>query len=199
MAKPTSKLCTSAMFAVMLSLTLLFGSCFSSSAALWNNNLSVLYCSVSPSAVFPSSLRDICDEAFSGTAIDSAYFGDKLVTIGEKAFMNVETLKDVYIPEETSYIGNKAFPRATFIHGAENSYAEKWALLNGYSFCTDYDWAVKAPSQKICMDLLLTLFLWPITSDDSFAVKLYRRIFDFVKSMRPQDRPELYPIDYRFP
>ncbi len=148
---------------------------------------------------FPTSLKQIGDEAFAGTSINSINFNKGLNYIGNSAFRNVNGLHNVILPECLQYIGNQAFPQITVIHGVEGSYAESWAKKNGYQFVVDVVSSDKVVNPEIHAELFLVLMGFVIPVDDERMCVLSRRIREVVKSMRPQDRAELYPINYRFP
>lgn len=156
--------------------------------------------SVKP-ALFPLSLERIEDEAFEGTAFVTVVFPEGLVGIGSRAFDNIQTLKDVYIPETTTYMADSAFlvtPGLT-LHGIDESYAKDWACRHEIPFIIEDVWNVivqwnksqKAkndPTNRIVVMIALIILL-----------KLFRLSYYELRSGRPQDRPELNPIDYRFP
>ena len=150
-------------------------------------------------AVFPVSLRILDDEAFAGTAIEIAIFGEVLQTVGDRVFADVESLTDVYFPESTKYIGMNSFCAGVLIHGAENSYAQVWAEENGFDFAIVNSQRDAAEAQRINLECLMLLLCFVIPADLQIKEKIRSYVLWFVKSLRPQDRPELYPINYRFP
>lgn len=84
----------------------------------------------------PASLQYIDDEAFAGTALVSVEIPENVEYIGERAFSDIPTLRNVNIPEKTTYIAGSAFAgsnRVT-ITGAPGSYARKYARENGIPF-----------------------------------------------------------------
>ena len=146
---------------------------------------------------FPSALLIIEDEAFEGTAVETVVFQNGLVSIGSNAFGDVDTLKDAYIPETTTCIADSAFSAIGdyTIHGVDGSFAEDWAEENGIPFMVDDVWCVVPnvvrsnntpiePAYRCIATLLLVICF---------------TFFNEVRSRRPQDRPELTPIDYCFP
>ena len=149
---------------------------------------------------FPLALRTIDDYAFYGTSLETAVFGERLAFIGEKAFLNIESLTDVYIPPSTGFIGRQAFPDGIVIHGVDGSYAQKWAAKNGIAFTVEDIWPARAASEVIYLRVILALLCSVLPpGSNPLLQKNRRRVEVFVKSMRPQDRTELYPINYRFP
>lgn len=149
-------------------------------------------------AAFPKSLQVIGDSAFSETSVAVVFFHDGLMQIGDFAFYNDDYLTDVYIPQSLEYIGEKAFSNRVLIHGVEHSYVQGWADEFGLEFIIDDIWSIKPISEELYFVRLLLLFV--IVSVDIDAIRrISRQITGHMKSMRPQDRPELYPIDYRFP
>ena len=148
-------------------------------------------------AAFPKQLQYVGCEAFAGTAFETAVFDHALIYIGSNAFSDADLLSDVYIPERTEHIGEHAFLKTAVIHGVEGTYAHKWSEQNGNRFRADDIWtcksAVKTPSIE---PLLILLFFVCPAHVDRKAVK---KACIYFRSMRPQDRPELYEINYRFP
>ena len=147
----------------------------------------------------PVSLLVIDDQAFWGTALEIVCFDRQLYHIGEKAFWNIDTLTEAYIAESTEYVGHDAFPRGTVIHGVKGSYAQQWAEENGYRFVRDDIWSSGTFVKEHLLTLVLLLPFAVIPADADRYKKAYSRFGIYVRSMRPQDRPELYPINYRFP
>ena len=150
-------------------------------------------------SLFPTSLQTVEDNAFSGTAIQAAAFYDGLVLIGESAFQNTPMLTDIYIPPSTEFIGRNALPDYVLIHGAEESYVQEWALANEVSFTADNIWNTKTACAKVHPEQLFSLLCFVLPYDHTVSYKIKKRMGAYVKSMRPQERPELYPINYRFP
>ena len=152
-----------------------------------------------PVALFPISLKEIENEAFAGTAITTVVFHKSLLYLGEKAFLNSRKLTDIYIPISTVNIGFLAVESYTVIHGAEGSYAQKWAQVNGYEFRTDDIWNSKLLSPLFHVEDLFFIFWFSMPLDLTNPLLIRKRIRKIIRSMRPQERTELYPIDYRFP
>lgn len=152
---------------------------------------------------FPASLQIIMDDAFNGTNISSAVFNYGLTRIGEHAFSNNENLTDVYIPKTTEIVGNDAFPHNTIIHGPKGSYIESWAKKNGFGFETGFIWLDVIVGERVQKRVYFKVLVFILCSilliDKEKMIRCLQWIIIFAKSMRPQDRPELYPVDYRFP
>ena len=151
--------------------------------------------------VFPYELKEIEEEAFEGTAVKTIILREHVVCIEKKAFSDTSFLTDVYIPATTKHIGEHAFSEnnTLIIHGVRGSFTEKWAIDREIPFANDYATIFfdndlkKTRSNNLPRDkhnqpsyLLPTEIISKKTD--------YRE-----RSMRPQDRTELYPIDYRFP
>lgn len=170
--------------------------CFHANIEL--KNAESKYASAEQQVTFPVALRHVMDEAFAGTGIQIATFGDQLVSVGNQAFFN-SNLHDVYIPRNTHFFGEDAFPTKTVIHGVKESDAETWALKNSYRFVYDDIWNNKAPAETANDLFLIICLLTAIPFYDKRVFILRRYLNHFFISMRPQDRPELYPINYRFP
>lgn len=150
-------------------------------------------------ATFPKQLESINNEAFAETPFETVILNQNLAYIGERAFENAVLLKNVFVPSNTTYIGKNAFPSGILIHCRENSYAQAWSEENGYQYTLDYIWYDSESLQSIYLKQLLTT-LWFILPIDTTKLEIIRRrMKESVRSMRPQDRPELHCIDYRFP
>lgn len=149
-------------------------------------------------ASFPSSLLFVEDEAFAGTSIESVVFESELTTIGNMAFAGTP-LKDVHIPQRTKHIGNDAFPSDSVIHGMINSYAERWAQERKYRFVPDNIWSTCIIPAEYHAVFCLFLFCILLPADFKKKYTIRKNIWALIRSMRPQDRIELYPINYRFP
>ena len=152
-------------------------------------------------AVFPSSLQYVGEEAFIGTAFRSHFFTDGLLRIDGRAFENAKRLEDVWLPGSIEHVADSAFSDSCIarIYGLEGSYAQKWAEQHHVKFQPVDIW-LAAPSKPHIVPLLLFPLLgmfYPWTDSERKRIKNY--LMFFIVSMRPQDRPELNPIDYRFP
>lgn len=151
--------------------------------------------------LLPDSLQIVGDEAFSGTAVETVIFPDGFLQIGERVFDKARHLTDVYIPKTTEYIADSAFPITTnlTIHGIDDSYAKDWAHRHEIPFVIDDIWNVfvltgishnthKKPINQFISTIVLIIIF-----------SFFRSCYFELRSRRPQDRPELYPIEYRFP
>ena len=150
---------------------------------------------------FPKSLIEIEDEAFWGTSVKTVVFLDGLTRIDENAFDKASHLRDIYIPPSTEYIAENAFPlnKGLTIHSFEGSLAERWAFEHQVFFEVSNIWA-------FISDGAFHLELKHSSFHEYFQEVPYKYVSSindksgFIeKSMRPQDRPELNPIDYKFP
>ena len=151
--------------------------------------------------ILPSSLMIIEDEAFEGVAAQTVVLPNGFLSIGKGAFENAPYLKDIYIPESTQYIDDSAFSINSdlTVHGIDGSYAKDWACKNEIPFVIDDVWSIFVPSGRFSNTLSK-----PINRPIAIIVlvilfELFRLNYFAVRSRRPQDRPELYPISYRFP
>ena len=151
--------------------------------------------------VFPASLVMIEDEAFEETAIESVALPKTLISIGNRAFADNSRLKTIEIPNSVEYIGDEAFsgiPSLT-VYGTEDSYASRWAEEHHIAFINTESstaWLVKLIKHLQSGSILLfnLTFVCP-----SIGFRKRRKMENEERSMRPQDRPELYPINYKFP
>lgn len=152
-------------------------------------------------SVFPASLQIVEEEAFEGTSMQALLFEESLQHIGYRAFYSMQSLRDVYVPRSVEYIEDSAFLCSSLeaIHGAEGSYAQRWADVHGIPFETSEYWSSVPERVHVFAEILIALlgsFCLPKQCERK-RIKQYLRAF--IISMRPQDRAELHPIDYRFP
>ncbi len=152
-------------------------------------------------SVFPRSLQSIGEEAFSKTKLQCVVFENETVSIGEKAFYNTKALKAAYIPSSVAYIADDAFQESSLkvVFGIHSSTAQKWAADQGLLFILKDIWPTIKGIDYSHNAILISLLPFAILRDDKRLLWLKRRILFFIRSMRPQDRIELYPINYRFP
>ena len=151
--------------------------------------------------IMPISLQEIEEEAFSGTAAEIVIFPEGFLRIGDNAFEQALQLTDVYIPDTTKYIADSAFsinPDLT-IHGVKGSYAQKWAKKHKVPFVADNIWVavVRRVGSPDTNGIQIDHYIAAINPEKIIGV--HERGEDEGKSKRPQDHPELNPIDYRFP
>lgn len=153
------------------------------------------------SFVLPSSLQVIDEEAFSGNAVSTVILPDGFLWIESDAFACNPSLTDVYIPETVRHIADTSFPTDgdIVVHGIEGSLAEEWAEEHRVSFVAEDIW-------KHILDNSETVNIHGAGVDPLNRMVSPDRTRKIVpgaehadESKRPQDRPELNPIDYRFP
>ncbi|MBQ6927333.1 MAG: leucine-rich repeat domain-containing protein [Oscillospiraceae bacterium] len=147
----------------------------------------------------PNSLVRIGDSAFEDTAVESVYLPAMTTVIGSRAFAANSALRAVFIPEAVLYIGERAFEGDQLtIYGAKDSYAAAWAQSHNVAF-------VQEQTTLSWIDLIRKLLrenAFVLVSLGCLSPAVFpqlKRTGRRERSMRPQDRPELYPIDYRFP
>lgn len=152
-------------------------------------------------AYFPKALELIGDEAFEGTAFQTLVFEEGLLQIGEHAFSETNQLEEVYFPETVDYIADNAFYCSSLetVYGSEGSYIQSWAAEHYLDFKPTVCWFTGSYISRISVVLLTTMLgvICPLPENDAQRIKRY--LIRTIISMRPQDRPELNPIDYRFP
>ena len=150
---------------------------------------------------FPKALKIIEDEAFEGTSVKTVILPDGLQYIGERAFDKIETLRKVYIPESAVYIADTAFYKgaAYTVYGIRGSYAEDWAKKHRVPFKEADIWRTVLPKDqhKDEHSPRADMLLW--TYDPFEPDRTYLDTIEENVSHRIEDRPEFYPIDYRFP
>lgn len=149
---------------------------------------------------FPNSLLEIEEEAFAGTAARTIVFQNGLLKIGNYAFADARNLVNVFIPSSTEDIGELVFPRnkSLTIFGVKGSYAETWANENQLPFIEENIWSCGKDNERAIKDYWISIGSF-LAIGFPRKRKLYGRMKENAISLRPQDRPELYPIDYRFP
>lgn len=148
-------------------------------------------------ARFPESLVSVGEEAFAGTAIQNVVFDGNLLEIGEGAFAKNTFLQCVFLPPSLKSIADNVFAGTNdpVFLGVELTRAHIWAIKNNYRF---FKW---------------NLWKWESVHDDGtknivhcasvvFSVKEMNQTtcpIHRLRSMRPQDRAELHPVEFRFP
>lgn len=149
----------------------------------------------------PASLEKIDVEAFTGTIAKTVIFQDGFQRIESNAFFEANYLTHVYLPGSVEFIADSAFSKneELTIHSLKGTYVQRWAEENNIDFVVDDIWTDIQITEGIHIESLFSLFWIVCPMDEKALTKFSERIKKFEKSMRPQDRPELYPIDYRFP
>ena len=150
---------------------------------------------------FPASLKTVGDNAFSGTVIEKAVFQSELETVGSSAFANTRNLTDVYLPSSVEYIAENAFERsdALTIHGAEGSYAQQWAQAHGIAFEAEEIRDAVPNFARARRDIWKLVNLLRIILFAALLISLTVYFTDERRLLRPRLRPEMHPLDYRFP
>jgi len=151
--------------------------------------------------LFPAYLEEIGEDAFAGTAVRILVLREKLAHIGNGAFSDTAFLTDIFIPPSVEYIGELAFPenKAYVVHGRMGSFAHRWAEEHQVCFVESNIWDMILPKGENVSpaEYPFKRNMHDINSD--LLIRYSGGGVNKHRSMRPQDRPELYPIDYRFP
>ncbi len=149
----------------------------------------------------PMSLQFIEDEAFSGIPAKTVIIHNGLLYIGDCAFANANNLKDIYLPSTTQFIARSTLSSImnVVIHGEVESYAQVWADEHGIKFIAENVWnnfcqGIRTFNNKNTKAIFISFLALTMQS-----VIMIGGCQNKDRSMRPQDRPELNPIDYRFP
>ncbi len=149
----------------------------------------------------PAFLIEIGDSAFENTAAEAVIIPDSTVILGNRAFANNKVLRNVQIPNTVLFIGENAFAESIHvrIQGIENSYAKAWARVHNVPFVEEENaprWFTKLKN-VLLQGCFLSWSIGYICPELQYwqCRKRERREI----SMRPQDRTELYPINYKFP
>lgn len=151
--------------------------------------------------ILPADLVTIEEEAFANTPVETVILPEGFQSLEDSAFEDASQLTDIYIPPTTNYIADTAFPKNTemTIHGVEGSYAEDWAEEHHIPFVNENIWRlILNNGRSVTTPDVLIDFLYQ-TVNPQKTIKPVPRAEDEDESKRPQDRPELNPIDYRFP
>ena len=151
--------------------------------------------------ILPASLQSVDEEAFVGTAAKTVIFPEGFTSLDYRVFEHADNLTDVYFPASTEYIGLDSLPHNIdlTVHGTDNSFAQHWASENGIAFVIDDIWTKAQASDTFHVESLLAMFFIICPMDEKRLEQFLRDVGEFIRSMRPQDRPELNAIDYRFP
>ena len=151
--------------------------------------------------LLPCELIAIEEEAFAGTSVNNVILPDGFLYIGENAFAGNLELRDVYIPLTTEYIADTAFPGNTdmIVHGVEGSYAQEWSEKHQVLFVIDNIWEVLAQVDSSSAPNKLPNKWYVSATHLENLISVHRHDKYGRMSKRPQDRPELNSIDYRFP
>ena len=149
----------------------------------------------------PTALQEVEEEAFSGTPVRTVIFPEGFLSVGDRAFQGALRLRDIYIPATTEFISDSAFPvrPGLVIHGVKGSYAEDWAEAHRIPFVAENMGKLILDNGRTVSVHGVEFDLFHRTVDSDEADLTVSRSKDVNESKRPQDRPELNPIDYRFP
>lgn len=123
-----------------------------------------------------------------------------LTRIEKEAFSGDVALREIRIPDSVVYIADDAFENCNYITilAEVDSYAAKWAEEHDAAFIPIVEGALLLHRISKLLAEEFTLLL-PFSVGPNLMRRLRRKAENTVRSMRPQDRPELNPIDYRFP
>ena len=149
--------------------------------------------------VLPASLVQIEESAFENTSVESVFLPPLTAIIGDRAFASNRMLTRVFVPKSVESIGNQAFEgkRLTLI-GEKGSYAYSWAQMHNVAFVEQESEASQGkPVRKLLNENVFLLFNLGYMVPELYVQLKKKKSWS--RSMRPQDRPELYPINYRFP
>ena len=149
--------------------------------------------------VLPASLVQIEEGAFENTAAESVFLPSMTASIGDRAFASNRALIKVFVPKSVESIGNQAFEgKDLTLIGEKGSYALSWARMHNVAFVEQESAASQGkPVRKLLNENVFLLFSLGYMAPELFVQLKKRKSWS--RSMRPQDRPELYPINYRFP
>ncbi len=152
--------------------------------------------------MLPYALQEIEEEAFSGTAVETVVLPYGFLNIRQNTFKGAERLTDVYIPPTTKQIEESAFPQNDVLvfHGKKGSYADKWAKTHQIPFIPGNIWNSRLSGTRTTLANGSILIVGNQAIEEYNSVTVNKLLFlNRKKSMRPQDRPELNCIEWRFP
>ena len=157
---------------------------------------------------FSSALVMISEESFAGTALESVFLPESIVSIQSRAFAEIPSLYSIYMPRAIHSIADDALGSRNDIQiiCAPDSYANRWAHERGLPVLLLDIWMYDSSSEirrriLLAIQLIALQFLlaFSIQAMDGCRIPtLFLRFRDFW-SQRPQDRSELHAIEYRFP
>lgn len=157
-----------------------------------------------PVAVYhlPAAIREIGDEAFAKTGVKAVVFRAGITHVGDKVFSGARFLTDIFIPATMEHLEDSFFPcnpRLT-IHWLKNSNVADRVRERQIPFVQPNAENSTLISENATYNESRIPNNWRIrVLASEKQVNLRERGADEGKSLRPQDRPELNPIDYRFP
>lgn len=152
----------------------------------------------------PASLRVVGDEAFEGTAVETAILPDGAAEIGDRAFANADGLREVYIPGSVAQIGADAFSGGggLTVFGLAGSAADDWAAEHGIPFEVRDIWSgaglPRLPVEWALGLLLLALAFLGVRETDLFSVRKTAFAVEYM-AMGERKRAELFVRDLCFP
>lgn len=124
---------------------------FSNFAGECEETIQVLQEKNSRHVVLPEGLVYIEEEAFEGTALKKIIIPWNVEVIGNRAFANISFLSEVYIPENTLWIGEDSFAgdNSLTLKGGFGSYAHIWAANKNIRFILHE--SLKKRTDAICV------------------------------------------------
>ncbi|MCQ2612783.1 MAG: leucine-rich repeat protein [Treponemataceae bacterium] len=90
-------------------------------------------CAALKQVTFPSSLKKINSSAFYKSGLEEVVIPEGVEEILSSAFGGITNLKKVALSSSLTSIANNAFPKTAKIVCPAGSYAESWALANGFT------------------------------------------------------------------
>ena len=151
--------------------------------------------------ILPPSLIEIEEEGFWGTNAQTVVFPDGFMTLQDGVFENALKIQSVYLPPSTAFIAESAFPKKAdlTIYGAEESYTQEWAEAHEFQFVPREIGNLTADySKKIREHKTDNYFFYLLGLLEGIDLRMPLSETENL-SRRPQDRPELNPVDYKFP
>jgi hypothetical protein len=124
-----------------------------------------------------------------------------LAQIEDEAFADNFALREIWIPASVLYIADNAFEGCNEITilAEADSYAAEWAREHDMAFTPVAESAAERENLSKLLAGELAILLSFVSVSPVQLIRLRRRAWNAMRSMRPQDRAELNPIDYRFP
>lgn len=150
----------------------------------------------------PASLAVIEESAFEETAAERVQLPEGMLLIGERAFADVATLREVAIPLSVTNIGDTAFDGAAelVLTGTPGSYAQQWASEHGVSFMAAPCCATEAnPFFSVILALGVLFLLFGRFQPEQDRKPVFRRVVEQVWINDPDKRTGLRVLSLDFP
>lgn len=184
--------------ALFLAFCFLVSTCFISTTLLTKQTSNTIHVDGMTVFSLPKSIKEIGEDAFMNTAVETVIIPDSTERIEDRAFADIITLVNIIIPKTVKYIGDRALEGSinVTIQTEENSYAAVWAQVHHVT-CKYLENTFAKIVKQLMKTAIWVSCLSYVSPNQQFGQRKGKEYWE--RSLRPQDRPELYPINYRFP